>query len=268
MQQQVFNGRNAGPIPSGNLQELNRNRGIHSEFPEQSRNSLKVPRITQEVDEHLQINNTQRHKGVFHSELREPSQHSLGTLNVGRARVQATDRVDTQQVPLTGYENFQQEVQAYPVSRKPLTVQPTVVNNTANSTILDLPNINTNLPPPIALHQVNQTAPEVGSMIHPSAQQSEGLVMTNSVFSNEILESIQSIAKVMQQQLMFNSETAEQGILQTTNLFQEMIKTQERRDLDPALLAIPIFAGQAADRSQCLDWISSVNVCDQSGCSF
>ena len=167
-----------------------------------------------------------------------------------------------------GYENFQQEVQAYPESREPLTVQPTAVNNTANSTILDLPNINTNLPPPITPHQVNQTSPELGGKMH-RAQQPEGLVATNSVSSNEILESIQSIAKIMQQQLMFNSKTAEQGILQTTNLFQEMIKTLERRDLDPALLAIPTFAGQAADRSQCLDWISRVkNVCDQSGRSF
>ena len=44
---------------------------------------------------------------------------------------------------------------------------------------------------------------------------------------------------------------------------------KEKRDLDPALLAIPTFSGQAADRPQCLDWVSRVkNVCDQSGCSF
>ena len=48
-----------------------------------------------------------------------------------------------------------------------------------------------------------------------------------------------------------------------------MIKAQEKRDLDPVLLAIPTFSGEAKDRPQCLDWVSRVkNVCDQSGCSF
>ena len=48
-----------------------------------------------------------------------------------------------------------------------------------------------------------------------------------------------------------------------------MIKAQEKRDLDPALLTIPTFLGEAKDRPQCLDWVSRVkNVCDQSGSSF
>ena len=62
------------------------------------------------------------------------------------------------------------------------------------------------------------------------------------------MESIQSIAKVMQQQLIFSSKTAEQDIIQNTSLFQEMIKTQEKRDLDPALLAILTFSGEAVDQ--------------------
>ena len=89
------------------------------------------------------------------------------------------------------------------------------------------------------------------------------------VSNTDILESIQNITKVMQQQIMFNSKTAEQGIIQTASLFQEMIKSQEKRDLDPVQLTIPTFSGEAADRPKCLDWISRVmNVCDQSGCSF
>ena len=51
--------------------------------------------------------------------------------------------------PLTGYENFRQELQTYPVSRDPMTVQPTGVDNVSSSAILDLPNVNTNLPPPL-----------------------------------------------------------------------------------------------------------------------
>ena len=45
--------------------------------------------------------------------------------------------------------------------------------------------------------------------------------------------------------------------------------TPEKRDLDPALLVIPTFSGEAKDRPQCLDRVSRVkNVCDQSGHSF
>ena len=48
-----------------------------------------------------------------------------------------------------------------------------------------------------------------------------------------------------------------------------MIKAQEKCDLDPALLVIPMFLGELTDRSQCLDWVSRVkNVCKQSGHSF
>ena len=73
----------------------------------------------------------------------------------------------------------------------------------------------------------------------------------------------------MQQQLLLNSKTTKQGIVQTASLFQEMIKAQEKRDLDPALLAIPTFLGETEDRLQCLDWVSRVkNVCDQSERSF
>ena len=176
--------------------------------------------------------------------------------------MQATDQINTQQIPLTGYENFHQELQTYQVSRDPMTVQPTGVDNISSSVILDLPNVNTNLPPPLLPnpsghhhhhHQVHQT--EVSN--------------PGEVANSEILKSIQSITEVMQQQLLLNSKTTEQGIVQMANLSQEMIKAQEKRDLDPALLTIPIFSGEAKDRPQCLDWVSRVkNVCDQSGCSF
>ena len=100
-----------------------------------------------------------------------------------------------------------------------------------------------------------------------STQQSR--LSVDMVTSNQILESIQNITRVMQQQLVFNRKTTEAGILPTASLFQEMIKAQEKRDLDPALMAISTFLGQATDRPQCLDWVSQVkNVCDQSGCSL
>ena len=187
---------------------------------------------------------------------------------MGRSRVQAADRVKPQQVPLTGYEHFPQEMQTYLVSRELVTVQLTVPNN--NSTLLDLFNVQVNLPPPLTPQQSTQVSTEpVNAMNQPTRGQDEAPIAINAVSNTEILESIQSITKVMQQQLMFNSKTAQQGIIQTASLFQEMIKLQEKRDLDPALLAIPTFLGEAVDRPKCLDWVSRVmNVCDQSGCSF
>ena len=173
--------------------------------------------------------------------------------------MQATDQINTQQIPLTEYENFCQELQTYPVVRDPMTVQLTGVDNLSSSTILDLPNVNTNLPPPLLPnpsshhHQVHQTE----------------VTKPGQVTNSEILKSIQNITEVMQQQLLLNSKATEQGIVQMASLFQEMIKAQEKRDLDPALLAIPTFSGEAKDRPQCLDWVSRVkNVCDQSGHSI
>ena len=198
----------------------------------------------------------------IHSKFIEHSQQSLGTLNIGRSRVQATDQINTRQIPLTGYKNFRQELQTYPVSRDPMTVQLTGVDNISSSAILDLPNVNTILPPPLLPN------PSSHQNHHNQVYQTE-VTNQGQVTNSEILKSIQSITEVMQQQLLLNSKTTEQGIVQTASLFQEMIKAQEKRDLDPAILAIPTFSGEASDRPQCLDWVSRVkNMCDQSGHSF
>ena len=176
--------------------------------------------------------------------------------------MQAADQMNTQQIPLTRYENFRQELQTYPVSRDPMTVQPTGLEKVSSSAILDLPNVNTNLPPPLLPNPSSHHHHH-----HNQVHQTE--VNPGQVTNSEILKSIQSITEVMQQQLLLNSKTTEQGIVQMASLFQEMIKAQEKRDLDPALLAIPTFLGEAKDRPQCLDWVSRVkNVCDQSGRSF
>ena len=249
------------------FQKQNNHRGIHSKFIEHSRNSLRIPTATRKVDNATPTENFQRQDEPC-SELLEPSRHSLGTVKVGKSRVQAADHVDPQCVPLTGYKCFPQEMQAYPVNRKPVMVQLTVTDN--NSALLDLPNVQTNLPPPLTPQQLNQASTvAVDVMAQPTRGQDGMTTGTNVVSNTDILESIQNITKVMQQQLMFNSKTVEQGIIQTASLFQEMIKSQEKRDLDPALLTIPTFLGEPADRPKCLDWVSRVmNMCDQSGCSF
>ena len=107
-------------IEKGQVQQNEHNRDLHSDLREDSRNSLRMMPVslkTETIQKERNIN-----RGI-HSEFTEHSQQSLGTLNIGRLRVQATDQINTQQIPLTGYENFRQELQTYPVSRDPMTVQ-------------------------------------------------------------------------------------------------------------------------------------------------
>ena len=247
-------------VDRGQTQRNRNNAALHSDLREDSKNLLRMTPVSRKTDAVQKERNANR--GI-HSEFIEHSQQSLGTLNIGKSRVQATDQMSTRQIPLTGYENFRQELQTYPVSRDPMTVQPTGLDNVSSSALLDLPNVNTNLPPPL-LPNPNPHHHHHHNQVHQVEVNNPGQV-TNS----EILKSIQSITEVMQQQLLLNSKTTEQGIVQTASLFQEMIKAQEKRDLDPALLAIPTFSGEAKDRPQCLDWVSRVkNICDQSGRSF
>ena len=246
-------------IEKGKVQQNGHNRDLHSNLREDLRNSLRMMPVSRKAETIQKERNVNR--GI-HSEFTEHSQQSLGTLNIGRSRVQATDQINTQQIPLTGYENFRQELQTYAVSRDPMTVQLTGMDNVSSSAILDLPNVNTNLPPPLL--------PNPGSHQnqHHKVHQTE-VTNPGQVTNSEILKSIQSITEVMQQQLLLNSKTTEQGIVQTASLFQEMINAQEKRDLDSALLAIPTFSGETSDRPQCLDWVSRVkNMCNQSVCSF
>ena len=119
---------------------------LHSDLREDSQNSLRMTPVSRRNDAAQNERNVNR--GI-HSEFIEHSQQLLGALNIGKSRVQATDQMNTQHIPLTGYENFRQEFQTYPVSRDPMTVQPTGVDNVSSSAILDLPNVNTNLPPPL-----------------------------------------------------------------------------------------------------------------------
>ena len=120
------------------------NAAVHSELREDFQNSLRMTTVSRNTEALQKTTNTNR--GI-HGEFVEHSQQLLGTLNVGKSKVQAADQMNTQHIPLTGYENFHQELQTYPVSRDPMTLQPTGVGNVSNSTILDLPNTNYELAP-------------------------------------------------------------------------------------------------------------------------
>ena len=127
------------------------NAATHSNLREDSQNLLRMTSVSRNTEAIQKKSNVNR--GI-HSEFIEHSQQSLGAVNVGKSRLQAADQINTGHILLTGYENFRQELQTYPVSRDPMTVQPTGAGNVSSSAILDLPNINTNLPPPLLLNPI------------------------------------------------------------------------------------------------------------------
>ena len=71
----------------------------------------------------------------------------------------------------------------------------------------------------------------------------------------------------LKEHVSLNSKQAEYQMSQNADLFSEMIKGQTRRDLDPAVMAIPTFTGEEPEK--CLDWINRIkNVCSQAGHSL
>ena len=79
-----------------------------------------------------------------------------------------------------------------------------------------------------------------------------------------MLDCICQLQLTMQQHVLTNSKQAEYHMSQNVDLFMEMAKGQRRRDLDPAVKAIPMFTGQ--EPGKCLDWINRIrNICNQAG---
>ena len=68
------------------------NAAIHSDLREDSQNSLRMTSVSWNTEALQKTSNANR--GI-HSEFIEHSQQSLGTLNVGKSRVQAADQMNT-----------------------------------------------------------------------------------------------------------------------------------------------------------------------------
>ena len=82
-----------------------------------------------------------------------------------------------------------------------------------------------------------------------------------------MLECIRQLQLTLKEHVLLNSKQAEYQMTQNADLFSEMIKGHTRRDLDPAMLAIPTFTGEEPEK--CLDWINRIkNVCNQAGRSL
>ena len=82
-----------------------------------------------------------------------------------------------------------------------------------------------------------------------------------------MIEAVKEITRSIKDQLAFSMTEAMKNTQQNNNLMEQLIRAQERQDLDPALLAIPTFSGK--DPEQCGEWIQRIkNVCQQSGRSL
>ena len=90
---------------------------------------------------------------------------------------------------------------------------------------------------------------------------------TGTSETSAMLDCIHQLQLTLQQHILTNSRQAEYHMPQNVNLFTEMIKVQNRRDLDLAIMAIPTFTGK--EPKKCLDWISIIrNICSQAGHSL
>ena len=82
-----------------------------------------------------------------------------------------------------------------------------------------------------------------------------------------MVEAMTEIAKAIQQQISLNAAQSHFNTQQSTNMLQQLVNAQAKRDLDPALLAIPTFSNKEPEK--CMDWIQRIrNVCQQSGRSL
>ena len=77
-----------------------------------------------------------------------------------------------------------------------------------------------------------------------------------------MLDCIRQLQLTVQQHVLTSSK--QYHMSQNADLFTEMARGQRRRDLDPAVMAIPTFTGQELEK--CLDWINRIkNVCSWAG---
>ena len=204
---------------------------------------------------------------VTQNECIEHSIQPAQTLETAQRRLREAEKI--QQIQGQNYGTYQ-TMQTYPVTQGPLVVEPTGSNasNASASSLPVLPNFS--VPPPMPL-TTTPTAPVVQPSAPPMSSQVATLhtLPTTAKPSREtdILESIRDITKVLDGHIKLSARNAEENTIQNATLLQQFIKSQDKRALDPALMAIPTFSGN--DRTKCLDWISRVkNMCKQSGRNF
>ena len=82
-----------------------------------------------------------------------------------------------------------------------------------------------------------------------------------------MLDCICQLQLTLKEHVLLNSKQVEYQMSQNADLFSEMIKGQNRRDLDPAVMAIPTFTEEEPEK--CLDWINRIkHFCSRAGWSL
>ena len=76
--------------------------------------------------------------------------------------------------------------------------------------------------------------PTTGNYNHPYPHEARRKLRTTAM-----LDCIRQLQLTLQQHILINSKQSEYQMSQNADLFSEMIKGQNRRDLDPAVMAIP-----------------------------
>ena len=107
------------------------------------------------------------------------------------------------------------------------------------------------------MEEQNMSPPPMYNPNYPPPNRYSGYQETTAM-----LDCICQLQLTMQQHVLTNSKQAEYHMSQNADLFMEMANGQRRRDLDPAVMAIPMFMGQEPEK--CLDWINQIrNICSQ-----
>ena len=108
----------------------------------------------------------------------------------------------------------------------------------------------------------NTAPPPMERYNHPPPTRSEGNTETAA-----LLDCICQLQLTLKEHILLNSKQAKYQMSQNADLFLEMIRGQNRRDLDPAMMAIPTFTGEEPEK--CLDWMNRIkNISSQSGHSL
>ena len=195
---------------------------------------------------HLQQTQTQNVK-------QDKGSQSIDDWGVGVARMH---RMEETHQTLEDYHNNQ---------GPPVIIQPNKMQDLTPSSTRSYQMPDYSVPPPRT--QTYKSPPDDSLLPGQQNQVMTTIPNTQGDMNNSLLETIRRVTSAVEQQVILSGARVEHSLIQSNNLFQELVKGLNRRDLDPALMSIITFTED--DGSQCLDWITRIkNVCVQSGRSL
>ena len=155
-------------------------------------------------------------------------------------------------------------------TQSPLVVEPGKNSNLTgwSTNSYSLPDLQRNMP---NQHQQCKGLPDL-TVPPPTVQPPPAVVQIpqgghQQATSQRLEENLMRVIETMEKQMRLNTTKSEYNMTQNTRMMDQLIKAQDRRDLDPALMDIPTFSGDQPEK--CLEWVTRIrNVCRQSGRSF